>query len=218
MPKALVIVQGINNKQGYLRETIAQFPQFKEYYQRIIDIETDKYFDKHMSFLFKPFRSIGRTLADVWEFYKNNAARMEVCRETRSQIQNLQALGYEVDIIAHSLGTVIALCCGPNSPVNPIKVNRTILMQSPLGIANLIARMKTNSHTERYSKNFTTKELYYTWSEEDYVSKKFTARVLDILISKAEASPVILATGYGHSAYDNSEFLLSNVKLFGDKV
>lgn len=214
MVRALVVIQGINSKQGYLYNDVLTDTRLTKYYDKIIDIPTEKYFDLHKPW---PLRLIGKwgdSLSDIWEFYTRNDSRIGVCRESREQIQKLQGLGYEVDILAHSLGTVIALCCGPNSPGNPVLVNRVVLLESPLGIGNLIARMKTCSHTERYSKNFTAKELYYTWSEEDFVSQKFTGRINDILIYKSIGRPAIFHTGLGHSSSDNLDYFLNTTETY----
>jgi pimeloyl-ACP methyl ester carboxylesterase len=180
----------------------------------VIDIPTEKYFDKYKPWFLKWMGKLGDSLSDVWEFYTRNSSRIELCREIRQQIKDLQATGYEVDIIAHSLGTMAALCSGPNTPANLVSVNRTILLSSPLGIGNLIARLKTNGHAERFSKNFITKELYYTWSEKDFVSERFTGRINDILASKSHTQPVIIHTGLSHSSEENLTYLLNSVEMY----
>lgn len=209
--KALLTIQGINSSQGYLFENAKVLNQF---YDRIDQAGVDNYFNKNEGVIFKLLGKFGAKLDDVWDFYISNEERKNVCRATRDKILKLQQEGYEVDILAHSLGTVIAICCGPNEATNPIQVNKVILMQSPLGIANLLARMKTNSHAERYSKNFICNELIYTWSSNDYISQVITSRIIDILSRICKSTPKIYHSDLPHSSEDNLKRLLDTKEVF----
>lgn len=208
--RALVVVQGISKKHGYLAKELYEGLDSKiiKSYDVIAPVNTDQFFAKISNI---PSKILGSVLSDVWNYYTNGKARREACREVRKTITELQSKGFEVDILAHSLGTVITLCSGGNSPARAISVNNVYLLGSPLGIGNLFARMKTNGHTERYSNNFDAKKIFYLWSEKDYVSKILKGRTLDILKARSVESPVTYHTDTNHASSEYLDSLVSEI-------
>jgi hypothetical protein len=209
--KALIVVQGVNHIQGYLYEDAQRL---SSYYDKIVDVDIGQHFKHKKGFVFKVLGKFGDKLNDVWDFYISTEERKAVCREVRKTIRDLQAQNYDVSVLAHSLGTVITLCSGPNSAANPVHIDKLIMMQSPLGIASLVARMYTNQHTEKYSNNFTVNELHYTWSKWDFISSVFTNRINSIIMSKSKTYPKIYHTHLGHSSKDAINYILKRTDIF----
>lgn len=208
--RALVVVQGISKKHGYLAKELYEEAAgtIVKAYDVIAPVNTDQFFAKISNI---PSKILGPVLSDVWNYYTNGKARREACREVRKTITELQSKGFEVDILAHSLGTVITLCSGGNSPARAVSVVNVYLLACPLGIGNLFARMKTNGHTERYSNNFVCKNLFYFWSEKDYVSKILKGRTLDILKARSVNPPITHHTGTDHASSEYLECLVSEM-------
>lgn len=205
--KALVLVQGISSKNGYLYNTVNKYPDLVTSFDLIQEVNTERFFDEKKSWWMKLLGKLGDQLGDIWTYYTKNDARKDVCRAVRETIQDLQAKGFEVTVLAHSLGTLITLCCGPQNPGGRITVSHTVLMNSPLGINNLLARMKTNGHTERYSVNFETNMLEYVYSEEDFVSAILRARTMNLVQSKAFNPVSFINTGLGHSSRKSLNYI-----------
>jgi hypothetical protein len=207
--KALILIQGISSGNGYLRVRYND-AKLQTQYDTVKNINTEQFFEMKSNWLLNSLGRLGDSLNDVWVYYRNTQARKLICKEVRNHIKELQDAGYTVDILAHSLGTVIALCSGPNKLKNLINVNRLILMGSPLGIGNPIARAFTNYHTERYSNNFTCNYIDYLWSSEDFVSKKLIGRTIDLLQSVSKTDIKVHHTSTKHDVKQYLEFIKEN--------
>lgn len=187
MPKALLLVQGINSKNKYLLNDLNKSGYKPDDYNLIEEVDTESEFDKawfnRIPVLGQGF--VAQYLGDVWQFYSklHTKKRQDVCRKVRERIFQLQDTGYQVDIISHSLGTVIALCCG--SEARPVKIDTHVILGSPIGIGFWGLRLKTMSHARKFSKNFKAKKIKYIWSRNDFVSKVFNAETEELISLRA---------------------------------
>lgn len=214
MTKALIIVQGINHRQGYLYDDVIKIGfDTRQKYDRIIDFPVNQFFDKKKNWI------LGDTLGDIWTFYKDPYARMLVCNRLREQIQVLQESKYEVDILAHSLGTIITLCCGPHKEdleikLEPVYINKMYLMGSPLGIGirawryGWLKMIGTIPHIERYGDNISVPEMIYMWSKKDLVSKTLDKRPKTVLEKIALKKKFVLCD----NNHDSMEYLIELIK------
>lgn len=216
MTKALLVIQGIANAQGYLYKDISCDVFFTSKYDQIVDIPTDTIFAKKTPWYLKPLGKIGSSLDDVFDYLARTEERIETCRLVRESIRKVQGQGYEVDIICHSLGTLLTLTCGPNNPINPIVVNNVYMMGSPLGFKFLLMRRKVEAHCERYSSNFFAKKIFYLYSERDPVSCAITGRNMEI-ISNRSVDSHIYHTSTTHSAQEYLGFLKEEDKITFEK-
>lgn len=211
--RALVIVQGIN-KGLYLKRDIEDVNKpFINRYDEATLINSEKVFDNHKTWAYYiPF--IGDSLNDILVYYKQKEARAKVCRKVRNKILKLQSNGYKVDLVCHSLGCQIALCSGPSNTNKPVlKVNKTYLMGSPLGIGfntwPLALRSKVIKHTEEHGNNFKSDKIIYLYSNEDFVSKrsKKDKRVFTLLQSFSNKPIVTKDLDVDHDAIFYAQFL-----------
>lgn len=175
MKRACVYVYGIG-KGPYLKQAVQTVnPEFYSRYEYNRQVGTERDFDNHKTWAYY-VPVVGDSINDVFSYFRDDAARIDACRRVRRKIFKLQDQGYLVDLVCHSLGCQIAICSGPNDPQKRnVEVENTYLMASPMGFGintwPLKLRSKVIKHAETYSNGFTTKNLYYYWSNEDLVSK-----------------------------------------------
>lgn len=211
MGKVLIVVQGINGEHDYLYKQVLENRWLVRQYDEIINAETELVFDGKKQ---KKSGFVRDHLGDVWQFYKKDDKRIKACRTVRQAITKAKSLGHKVDVIAHSLGTVITLCSGSNKPGDTLLVNKFFMMGSPLGFAFRPFRrgipfffQGTIPHTEQYSYNFKANEIYYLYSSNDKVSKVFDDRILLILGARCSDSAKIYQTNTSHDAEDYLKYL-----------
>ncbi|MDD9897848.1 MAG: hypothetical protein OXU45_02495 [Candidatus Melainabacteria bacterium] len=174
--RAAVLVQGVNSKP-YIKEALIEGGLDLSIYEQIREPDTEAIFDQHS------FASLGfwDWCGDVFQFYNNIKRRKAACRLVRKAVQELQGQGYEVDIIAHSLGCQIALTCAPQKEGRELKVKKTIFMGSPMGIIFIPMAWRVRSHAKKYSRNFVTEELEYLWSKNDLMCRSFGSKIIKVL-------------------------------------
>lgn len=167
--KALLIVQGINCNGKYLKEDFEDFRQLKTLYKDYENAPVEKSWDKRW---YCHIPLVGDKFGDIWSFYRNEQARIKACEIVRERIIDLKKDFEEIDILSHSLGTVITLCSGPMfaSYQPPIQVNDVYLMQSPIGLGIPILKGMALAHAERYATNFIAKRIHNLYSSKDMVS------------------------------------------------
>lgn len=154
--KALVIVQGINNKREYMKPKSKVVKEFFSRYDEVDYMYTEDIFDGSLTSKF-----IDK--ADFIPYFFSNKRRQMVCRLVNEKIKTLEHLGYEVDVVAHSLGSVIALQSGRK--VMPIMVNKMITLQSP--IHNWIYGWFVRGRVRKYSDGLTIRHYITTWNKKD---------------------------------------------------
>ncbi|MBT6843190.1 MAG: hypothetical protein HOA17_05265 [Candidatus Melainabacteria bacterium] len=176
MPRAAVLVQGVNSA-NYIKEALLEGGLDLHDYDKILEPDTEEIFDRHI------FSKLGfwDWAGDVIQFYNNLSRRQAACRLVRESILELQAQGYDVDIIAHSLGCQIALCCAPQNKESMLIVNKVVFMGSPMGIIFIPMAWRILSHAKRYSKNFKTRSLDYLWSKNDWMCRSFNRRIQKVI-------------------------------------
>lgn len=210
---ALVLCQGVASKDGYLYDLIKDDTFFTSKFSKIVNVPTDEVFALKEPFYMKLLGGLGNKIDDVFDFLLRRKERIEACRMTRNIIKGLELDGYSITLLTHSLGTIIALCCGPNSAANPIIVDTLYMIGSPLGFKYLMMRMKVNSFTERFSNNFVARKIHYLYSEGDPVSCKLNARTIDILESKSMETPSLYHTNSNHDAKEYIQYLKENLVI-----
>jgi hypothetical protein len=175
MARALLVVQGINSNPRYLVEDIADFRNIKKTYDEILNAPVERIWNK--SWISKiPF--VGNKYGDIISFYTNEKARIQASTVVADRIYELQKAGLEVDILAHSLGTVITLCCGPQFHLDrpPVIVRNFYCLNSPIGISIPVVRGKALSHAERFSTNFMANKIYNLYASNDKISSRLDPR------------------------------------------
>ncbi len=203
--KALVCVQGINSKDYILAEiTGSKFPI--DDYHRVVTIGTEDIFDKTIPGIIKILPFIGdfydQYIADIRAFFKNKEARQTACRMVRKQIKALQKEGYEVHVIAHSLGTIITMCCGPQKG-RLVEVHAFFCYNSPLGFGIFPGGIITRNFVRTFMRNFKAKRLEFIYSAKDTVSRDYKAPVSDILNEIAIEPKFMLNTWQDHKLSRN---------------
>lgn len=180
MPKkALVLVQGIS-RSSYIKKDIEKFKSEFSGYDLIKVAPTESIFDKSI------ISKISDRFGDVVQYFKSHNQRKLACTVVRNQIRTLQNDGYEVDVLAHSLGTLMTLTCGGlDGSKNPlVEVNKVMLFACPLGmkVPGMPIGLYVRNHTRKYIQNFKAKEIQYTWSKRDFVSASWSKAIKDILL------------------------------------
>lgn len=110
---------------------------------------------------------------DIWAFFGNKKIYDRVTSKVRKRVEKLQSEGYTVDILAHSLGTMIALHSGA-------VVNNFFCLASPMGISNTFLRKAIHWHYNKSPNKLKSKNTLVLWGTADYVSKSTDAKVISI--------------------------------------
>lgn len=154
--KALLIVQGINTKRNYMTTKSPIINEFFNTYDSVEYVYTEDIFDKTwFSKLFDKF--------DFIPYFLNKKKRLEVCRLVNEKIGSFIILGYDVDVLAHSLGCVIAMQSGREK--FPISVGNMICLQPPTN--SKLYGGYVRSQVLKYSADIDIKNLVITWNTKD---------------------------------------------------
>jgi hypothetical protein len=125
-------------------------------YDAVEYVYTEDIFDK--SWFSKLFDKL-----DFIPYFLNESKRQKVCRLVNEKIASFAVLGYEVDILSHSLGSIIAMQSGRKT--FPIKVNNMICLQPPTN--SKIYGGYVRSQVLKYSSDITINNLILTWNTKD---------------------------------------------------
>ena len=197
--KVLLLVQGISDEANYIGKAVrAEFPI--EGYAKVINIKTEKALDEAaktstpfwMKMLPKKVKDKGY---DIWGFFTNKTAHAWVTSLVRDEIQTWQDKGYDVDLLGHSLGTLIILCSG--AKVNPVKVNKFYSFSSPCGFEFAPLRYFVKWHVWRKSTKFRAKQIINVWGDDDYIARKMDEKTFKKRCKKYKGWPI---PGLGHKA------------------
>lgn len=180
----MLLVDGIRQNPKILEDVKASnFPASE--YEKILRAKTEEVFDTTVPWWIRIFPWLSKKydnyFADIWALFRNKTARMAVCREVRSQIRILQAEGYEVDVLAYSLGTLIALTCASQANSEKTQVNHLSLYNSPLGFAVPFLGGKCRKFVRKYGKNFLANKIECIYGEKDLVSKNCKKKASGLL-------------------------------------
>lgn len=168
-----LIIKNNINQVGYERyysddTGLMAFGGSNTKYLYIKEINCEKYFDSKLLTIFSkpfllglPFR-LWDKLGDYFKAILNEKKMLEISNCIQAEIEAAQnTYGLEVDIIAHSMGTLLAL--GAQA-----KVSDVYLFGSPLTSKyNVIKHTASNYLAKHYK--LSSKNIYYGWSRYDVV-------------------------------------------------
>lgn len=204
---ALVCVGGIAVDEYILHSLKkSKFPIGE--YEKVIAIPTDEIFDKRTPGIIKwiPIfnKFYDKFISDLHGFFDDEEGRKRACRLVRNEVIKLQADGYKVSILSHSLGTIIALCSGPNeSGRKPIIVDAFYSYNSPIGFGIYPLGILVRSFVRKFLSNFKAHRYEHIYSSKDIVSKVYNAAITRIIDEVRIEPKLKLDTGMGHSLVDN---------------
>lgn len=188
--RALVLIQGINTKSKYMKPKTKHVDLFLDQYDAVEYVNTEEIFDR--GWFSKLFDKL-----DFIPYFVSDRRKKDVCRAVNAKVAELQILNYEVDILAHSLGCVIAMQSGRKSI--PIQVNNFIALQSP--VHNKVYGWFVRDKIREHSKYLHINNLYHTYNKKDKlvahkkIKLKKYVKSLDAVIGKSAQ----LNVGDGHS-------------------
>ena len=181
---------------------------FTEDYDLVEYAETEEVFDvvkDNLPFYFKWLPSnIKDYFADLWGYFTNRYVANIINTRIENTILRLQAAGYQVDILAHSLGTVISMCLG--SKDRPLKVNNFYSLNSPIGISLRTARLWVKTKLFINARHIRFKKAYNVYGEDDFVSKDMDKNGQNIFARLSDAV-ITLPHKYDHDYKKSLNFL-----------
>jgi hypothetical protein len=186
--KSLIVVQGINDKV-YLMEAIKRSTFNTDAYKEVVEVATERVLDDHMNKFFKWLPFYDR-VSDI-KYLFSKSLRIDCTHEIYKTVGEMRGLGRDVDVIAHSLGTLMIL----NSPV---EVNNVYLIGSPLSMAGIsrLVRWKTKNTY------MTCTRLFYVYSPLDPICHFYTPEVKEFLKSY-NVIPIVSTSGHSATDYLN---------------
>jgi hypothetical protein len=214
MKKVLLKVQGINVISDYMTKELEISGVDTSCYDRVVYLNTEKEFDKILNILpgFMKNNVYTRRIdtkkryknnetetklkfidyaVDLWAFFIDKDIYDKVTSKVRNAASKYQSQGYEVDIFAHSLGTMISLHSGAS-------VNNFFCLACPLGIGNFFLKSMINWHMGKIKKPMHSKNTLLVWGTKDLVSKDTDDKVI-AKIREHTDKLVKFKTDSGHS-------------------
>lgn len=184
--KALIIIQGVNSKPHYLLEGLDPFIEALGYLPTNVHYScTECVFDKQVNKLPLYFKwlplEVKDYLSDLWGYFLNSRVKSEINTGLTNTVLRYSRAGYEVDILAHSLGTVIALCLGSND--RKLDLNTFYCLNSPLGLNSVVGRLWVKLKILLSGRNIKFKEICSVYGEKDFISSKMDNSILGIFSS-----------------------------------
>lgn len=202
--KALVIIQGINDKPKYMLEDLSSILVKYDY---VYYAQTEKYFEVVKDNLpvylkWLPLH-IKDYAADIWGYLNNRYVAGMINAEITNEILNLVTQGYEVDVIGHSLGTLITLCLGTADRC--VKLNTFYCLNSPIGIGAKTLRLYIKSYLFFRRRCVKFANIYNIYGTDDFISKEMANA--DKLLGKRTENVISIARKGGHSHVDSIKII-----------
>ena len=198
--KALIIIQGINDKPRYMLEDLASIAAK---YECVYYAQSEKYFEvvkENLPIYLKWLPPhVKDYAADIWGYLNNRYVAGMINAEITNEILNLTTQGYKVDVVAHSLGTLITLCLGTED--RNIELNTFYCLNSPIGIGLKTLRLYIKSYLWFRRKCVSFVNIFNIYGTEDFVSKEMANA--DKLLAKRAENVVSIAHKGGHSHADS---------------
>ncbi len=195
--KALVVIQGISGYE-YAGIELAQSRFPLENYDKRAYVQTEEVFDAYIPKIIR-YIPILNTLFDIaidfLTFMFKKEARKKACKLVNKHITKLQEDGYVVDVIAHSLGTIIVLASGNKK--KSVLVDNFYCYNSPLSAKLGIGRLFRN-FIKHFGNRFYCNKLEYVYSKNDLLSGDFNIEVAESLKDTSTETEFI-NTNSGHS-------------------
>lgn len=181
---------------------------FTEGYDIVEYAETEEVFDVVKDNLPFYFKWLPATLkdyfADLWGYFTNRYIKSLIDTRITNTVLRLQMAGYEVDILAHSLGTVIAMCLGTKD--RPLKVENFYSLNSPIGISLRTARLWVKAKLFIKARHIKFKKSYNVYGEDDFISKEMDKNGQNIFARMSDAV-ITLPHKYDHDYKKSLKFL-----------
>lgn len=198
--RALVLVQGINEDR-YLKPAVKSMSSFNsDLYDKIVQVKTEQVFDESFFKFLPGYDKYG----DIYQYFKKDKVRRKVSRRVTKIVDKLRKMGYTtIDLMAHSLGTVISL-------TSKAKVDTAILMGSPLSFGVPFLDSQVRKHTKKYL-GLQPDKLYYLWSPNDRVCKHYNKDVKKLL---KRFNPVPIESTSNHKVETYIQDLVNTVTAF----
>jgi hypothetical protein len=167
--RALLIVQGINTKRNYMTTKSPIINGFFDSYDSVEYVYTEDIFDE--TWFSRLFDKL-----DFVPYFVNKKKRLEVCRLVNEKIGSFALLGYEVDVLAHSLGCIIAMQSGRSK--FPVSVTNMICLQPPTN--SKLYGGYVRSQVLKYSANINIHNLIITWNTKDTAVANVAINIKDM--------------------------------------
>jgi len=168
--KALLLVQGINEGK-YIKDEVLQSNFDTSSFDKIKVIDTEGIYDrsKKNPLLFWRRNKIWDKYGDVIQFYVTpfSNKRKAICRRIRDRVKALQGEGYEVSVLAHSLGTTMVMS-------SKVRIHDFYCFGSPVGFFIGFLRGFILNHLKRFIKHFSVVNFMFCSSPNDKVCSKLT--------------------------------------------
>jgi len=202
--KALVIIQGINDKPKYMLEDLSSILVKYDY---VYYAQTERYFEvvkENLPIYLKwlPIH-IKDYAADIWGYLNNRYVSGMINAEITNEILSLVTQGYEVDITGHSLGTLITLCLG--SKDRSIELNTFYCLNSPIGIGVKTLRLYIKSYLFFRRRCVKFANIFNIYGTDDFISKEMANA--DKLLAKRTENVISIARKGGHSHVDSIKII-----------
>ena len=126
-------------------------------YDQIIHFETERTFDKSLTAKFADN-------LDFIPYFLNKKLRKEVCTRLNDLIKMSSFKYGEIDILSHSLGSIVALECGKKD--SSIKVNSINCLQSPLH--NRWYGWFIKNHVKKFCYGLSATAISFTYNKKDW--------------------------------------------------
>lgn len=195
--KALVLIQGIHESE-YIRNSLDESKYPLKEYDRISVVKTEEQFDKY-SFDMKFWDKYG----DFIKYFLNPFRRRKVVKEATQVIKELSSSGFTVDVMAHSLGSLIALS-------TKTKIRQLLLFGSPIAFFNGWVARICRLTIGRKIRKMDIQSIFFCWSKNDLICNNFSEKIKNFL-SKAKVKQVFgLESGSDHTL---SQYLKDFIKL-----
>jgi hypothetical protein len=202
--KALVIIQGINDKPKYMLEDLSGILVKYDY---VYYAQTERYFEVVKDNLPVYLRwlplHIKDYAADIWGYLNNRYVAGMINAEITNEILSLITQGYEVDVIGHSLGTLITLCLGSND--RSIELNTFYCLNSPIGIGAKTLRLYIKSYLFFRRRCVKFANIFNIYGTDDFISKEMANA--DKLLAKRTENVISIARKGGHSHVDSIKII-----------
>lgn len=197
MKKVLIQIQGINIVHGYMSKELALADVDLSIYDEVVYINTEAEFDKILKWmpealiqqlnnrkkerLKEYYKGEIKTklkaidyAADILAFYGNYFIYKAVVDKVKTVVDKYDPNTTKVDIMAHSLGTLISL----HSKVN---VHTFFCIASPVGFKTSPIRWLINTHCYFSKNKLQAKRIVNIWCTNDIVSGGMEKGGIDVL-------------------------------------
>lgn len=194
MSRVLLVIGGIAKNLYAGKQTEKLFTRLKklgintDIYDGVIELDTEKVTDQNK------WKVLDRVpwwdqWRDIRGFFLETKKRDTVCQWAKKIIRGFNNKNIEIDVVAHSLGSCIAMCAGDKKyGSKPVCIDFLVLMGSPIAFKYLWIDKYVRSFIKRHSHNLKANGIVNLWSKHDFVSNHFKKPVKKLLSRFQERS------------------------------